>query len=305
MGAVTLNRIVLPQHKDQPLWMYVTPTDTENASVLEVSVDPRNGNVLDQRIPKGSFFHVIYELHTEWFIHRWGKAITGILALPTMLLMVTGLMAWWPRGRVRWKTRLSINRQSSRRMIFDLHGIVGAVFFLPQMALIISGFGLAFYLQFAALLQVGITGENIDPFPRPAISDKAHAPLQDYVQAVQTQMPDAYVERIDWPRRDGMPVVVRGKYPDDPFGRGEILFVMLDWETARILWTEDPRKPRIGLAIMAFTIPIHFGEWGGLPVQLFYAVLGLLLTSQVISGCWLWYQRKRSSRVKRESVPRT
>lgn len=292
MGDVSLKQIILPQRDDQPIWIYVADNVSPNSEVLEVSADPRDGSVLATRIPKGGFFHVVYELHTEWFIHRWGKSITGLLAIPTMLLMVTGLMAWWPRGSVRFKTRFTINRQSTRRMIFDTHGIIGAVTFIPQMLLIISGFGLAFYLQLAALLQTGITGQPIDPFPRPPISDKAHAPLQDYVQAVQTQMPDAYVERIDWPRRDGMPVVIRGKYPNDPFGRGEILFVMLDWETADIIWTEDPRKPRPGLAIMAFTIPIHFGEWGGLPVRLFYAVLGLLFASQALTGCWLWYQRK-------------
>jgi uncharacterized iron-regulated membrane protein len=292
LGDVALRQVILPEHDDQPIWLYVQGK-AKTDEVMEVSVDPRNGDVLGKRIPKGTFFHWVYELHTEWFVHRWGKVITGVLALPTMLLLVTGLMAWWPRGNVRWKTRFSINRQSRRRMVFDLHGLVGALFFAPQMLLVISGFALAFYLQLAAVLQVGITGKPIDPFPRPPISTQPALPMQDYVNAVATAMPDAYVERIDWPRRDGTPVVIRGKYPDAAFGRGEILFAMLDWETAQIIWVEDPHKPRIGLAIMAFSIPIHFGEWGGLPVRLFYAVLGLLLVLQAMTGGWLWYQRKR------------
>ena len=299
LGDAKLRQIILPDEPQKPLWIYVTGFKSDNHSddeATQVSIDPRDGKVLAHRIPKGQFFHWVYEMHTEWFIHGWGKYLSGLLALPTMLLLVTGLMAWWPRGKIPWSARLKIKRTSTRRMIFDMHGLAGASLFIPQMLLVISGFGLAFYLQFAALLELGITGKPIDPFPRPAISQQAHLPLQDYVAAVKTRTPDAYIERIDWPKRPGTPIVIRGKYPNDTFGRKEILFVMLDWETAKPIWIEDPRKPRIGLAIMAVTIPVHFGEWGGLPVRLFYAILGLILATQAITGCWLWYQRKFASR---------
>ena len=95
-----------------------------------------------ERLP---FFDTIFRLH-RWLMDSnpgngavfWGKVVVGTSTLVFVLILVTGLVIWWPRNRKMLKNRLCIVlRKGSNRFWYDLHVAGGfyALLFLLVMAL--------------------------------------------------------------------------------------------------------------------------------------------------------------------------
>ena len=95
-----------------------------------------------ERLP---FFDIIFRLH-RWLMDSnpgngavfWGKVVVGTSTLVFVLILVTGLVIWWPRNRKMLKNRLCIVlRKGSNRFWYDLHVAGGfyALLFLLVMAL--------------------------------------------------------------------------------------------------------------------------------------------------------------------------
>ena len=95
-----------------------------------------------ERLP---FFDTIFRLH-RWLMDSnpgngavfWGKVVVGTSTLVFVLILVTGLIIWWPRNRKMLKNRLRIVlRKGSNRFWYDLHVAGGfyALLFLLVMAL--------------------------------------------------------------------------------------------------------------------------------------------------------------------------
>ena len=95
-----------------------------------------------ERLP---FFDTIFRLH-RWLMDSnpgngavfWGKMVVGTSTLVFVLILVTGLVIWWPRNRKMLKNRLCIVlRKGSNRFWYDLHVAGGfyALLFLLVMAL--------------------------------------------------------------------------------------------------------------------------------------------------------------------------
>lgn len=68
----------------------------------------------------------VMKLH-RWLMddtRTWGKMLVGISTLFFIVSLISGLVVYWPR---KWrKSRLTIHRQKGvRRLMFDLHGVLG------------------------------------------------------------------------------------------------------------------------------------------------------------------------------------
>ena len=130
----------------------VIPEDPTEAWIVNLSQPKRAAVYVNQytgevtgkkeRLP---FFDTIFRLH-RWLMDSnpgngavfWGKVVVGTSTLVFVLILVTGLVIWWPRNRKMLKNRLCIVlRKGSNRFWYDLHVAGGfyALLFLLVMAL--------------------------------------------------------------------------------------------------------------------------------------------------------------------------
>lgn len=108
-------------------------------------VDAYSGEITGQyeRIP---FFAAMFKMH-RWMLGSarapdgsigWGKLIVGISTLVLVVVLISGVVVWWPRNKSAWKNRLSVNvKKGWRRFLYDLH-VAGGMYvlvFLLAMAL--------------------------------------------------------------------------------------------------------------------------------------------------------------------------
>lgn len=110
-----------------------------------IYVDAYSGEITGQyeRIP---FFAAMFKMH-RWMLGSarapdgsigWGKLIVGISTVVFVVVLISGVVVWWPRNKSAWKNRLSVNvKKGWRRFLYDLH-VAGGMYvlvFLLAMAL--------------------------------------------------------------------------------------------------------------------------------------------------------------------------
>ena len=109
-----------------------------------VYVNQYTGEILGpkERLP---FFAVVFRLH-RWLLDTnpddgaifWGRIIVGTSTLLFVVILLTGVVIWWPRNRKMLKNRLQIAvKKGKNRFWYDLHvaGGIYTVLFLLVMAL--------------------------------------------------------------------------------------------------------------------------------------------------------------------------
>ena len=73
--------------------------------------------------PVVAFVEWLVSLHDDLLVYPVGRRINGILGGLTLVVVISGMIIWWP-GRRRWKQSLYVPRNSPRK-IWHLHSAVG------------------------------------------------------------------------------------------------------------------------------------------------------------------------------------
>ena len=116
-----------------------------------VYVNQYTGEVIgkDERLP---FFKTIFRLH-RWLMDSnpgdgklfLGKIIVGASTLACVVILITGLVIWWPRNRKMLRNRLHIALKMGRnRFWYDLHVAGGFYALLLLLAMALTGLNWSF-----------------------------------------------------------------------------------------------------------------------------------------------------------------
>ena len=116
-----------------------------------VYVNQYTGEVMgkDERTP---FFQAVFRLH-RWLMDSnpgegklfWGKMIVGASTLAFVVILLTGLVIWWPRNRKMLKNRLQIAlRRGRNRFWYDLHVAGGFYALLLLLVMALTGLNWSF-----------------------------------------------------------------------------------------------------------------------------------------------------------------
>ena len=98
----------------------------------------------DERLP---FFQTVFRLH-RWLMDSnpgdgkvfWGKMIVGTSTLAFVVILITGLVIWWPRNRKMLKNRLQIVvKKGKNRFWHDLHVAGGFYAMLLLLVMALTG----------------------------------------------------------------------------------------------------------------------------------------------------------------------
>ena len=106
-------------------------------------------------------------IHDDFLLGHAGEIANGIGAGMILLIITTGLVLWWP-GMLHWRWGISLRRGVGwKRMVWDLHSMVGFWTFAATFVFALSGIYLCFpepFHAFADWLQPGSassTGERL------------------------------------------------------------------------------------------------------------------------------------------------
>jgi uncharacterized iron-regulated membrane protein len=287
---------------DEPqIYVWMAPSfarmKADRDAIHFIRFDARTAQVLETSKPTSeqpkTFMDVMLALHTDLFVDLPGELFLGLMALLFVIAIVSGVVLYGPFmkklpfGTVRAE-------RSTRLKWLDLHNLLGIV-------------------MLAWTLVVGITG----------VMNELSTPLFALWQQTEVKAMLASHESESVPKQDALPSVqaafetaqraVPGMavtsivFPGSPFGspyhyllwaRGSStltsqLFspVLVDALTGR--FTAVVNMPWY-LRALEVSRPLHFGDYGGLPLKILWALLDLITIVVLGSGLYLWVARRKT-----------
>lgn len=115
-----------------------------------VFMNPYTGEFLKHKNMNRDFFRFIINGHFYlWLPPHIGQPIVASATLVFLVMMITGLILWWPRSRGARKQRFTIKWTARwRRRNYDLHNVLG--FYMTWIAIFIALSGLVMGFQWFA-----------------------------------------------------------------------------------------------------------------------------------------------------------
>jgi uncharacterized iron-regulated membrane protein len=233
---------------------------------------------------------IILKLHTDMFAGQAGKLFLGAMGLLFAVAIVSGVVLYGPFTR---RLRFATIRQSSSRRVFwlDWHNLTGAMTIM--WALVVGLTGVINTWAELMLDQWKSTELAAMVAPYAGKPPPVHlASLDDVVGQAVKAAPGMQVAFIAFP---GTPFTSSHHFAafmrgDTPLTARLLKPVLLDGETAEMA---DSRALPFYLQALLVSQPLHFGDYGGMPLKIVWAALDLLTIIVLCSGFYLWWSRRR------------
>lgn len=279
---------------DDGLWFVtLTPTPAPTEDFKSVAVDARTGQVLAQPRFDEGFMWVMLKLHVDLFAGLPGKLFLGFMGLLLLVAIVSGVVLYAPFMR---KLDFGTVRRERRPRLkwLDLHNLLGIVtlvwaFTVGATGMINTWADLVIkywqYDQLSALLA---------PYKGQPETPKAErGSVQRSLEVALQRVPGMKVGFIAFPGTafsspHHNTVFLRG---NEPFTSRLLQPVLVDAKTNEV--TATPKLPWY-LAALLVSQPLHFGDYGGMPMQILWALLDIATIIVLGSGLYLWLKRGKA-----------
>ncbi|MBC9932385.1 PepSY domain-containing protein [Chitinophaga qingshengii] len=269
-----------------------------------VLVNPYNGAITGRINYKYNFFMIVKGIHWSLLLSTpYGQPIVGWSTVIFVILLITGLIMWWPKrwnkaGRdqsfkIKWKAGF-------KRVNYDLHNVLGFYSLLIALVLALTGMVWAFK-WFEKAVYVAAAGSATPPATTQVSSGPATAvasgnPLDIAFQTALPLLKDAtrvFVYPAAYPEGVHMIGGYRGK--DIYFGSDEYQF---DQYTGKMLGYSPYAKKNRGEKLLAMNYDIHVGAIGGLPGKMIAFIISFICGSLPVTGFYIWWGKQKKSKKK-------
>lgn len=292
-----VGRILVEPHPDRTVIVALKRSKKEK-DLLSVAVNPYTGQVVDSRIEQDSFFAVVIRLHRYLCMGDTGKVITGISCCSFLIIMLSGLVLWWPnrknrtqRFRVKWDA-------SFKRLNWDLHAVLG--FYILPFTFLIASTGLIWsYKWVNNLLFYAFDGKPQTKREAPANPTVAVAKQAVFFQKIYTEtnrlLPNTGLVTLTMPEKDSLAVTV-SKSNDEAAISNIVDFLYFDNKTGDLVKKRLYDDETKGFKARRVIFPIHTGSLLGWPTKIIALLAALTTASLPITGFMIWWGRTRKKK---------
>lgn len=266
-----------------------------------------------------AFFDFMQRLH-RWLLDSrddsggvfWGRTIVGISTIMFVLVLLSGVVIWWPRTARILRNSLKITTSKSRHLLWrSLHVAGGMYVLLLLLAMALTGLTWSFtwYSKgFNALFgvnEVQKSGAEVyaEQQAKDAVKAKEKTDKAGDKAGKDEKTADVYAE---W---QGVYDTLRArnvKFDNITVsdGTADVAFGGLGNQRAADKYTFNPADGRItsvslyadsdkSSKIRGWIMSVHMGNWGGLLTRILWFIAALFGATLPITGYYLWVRRLR------------
>jgi uncharacterized iron-regulated membrane protein len=266
------------------------------ANRLFVAVNPYTGKIIEAVPANERFFTVVLQLHRYLCMGDTGKVITGISCSIFVILIISGLVLWWPKRNNR-KQRFRVKWDASfKRLNWDLHAVFG--FYVNIVLLFISLTGLVWsYTWVNSLLFLTFNGSSK--------IEKMKAPKSEAVKGTNTAYFDQIYtvtnERLPYNgpvfiRFEGDSVAIAASKYDEKGSHTATDVLYFEAGTARFLKERLHKNESAGMRARRMVYPIHTGSIYGWPTRIIALIATLVAASLPVTGVIIYLGRKKKKK---------
>jgi len=262
-----------------------------------IYTDPYTGKVLGMYDEELDFFNIIKMLHWSLLLNApIGQQIIGWGTFIFVIMLITGIILWWPKNKAARKQRLWFQWKDTtkwRRKNYDLHNIFG--FYVATIALIVAFTGMVWaFTWFQSLVYVA-GSLSITP-PEQLVSQskiiktgKKDAAFDKALLAAMKKHSDAAGFSISKPADSIAPIdVYVGQYPDVYYVSHQMQF---DQYTGAFLAERTHDDKNFGEKLITANYDIHVGAILGFPGKILAFIASFISAMLPLTGFIIWYGR--------------
>lgn len=253
-------------------------------------LDSRTAEVLSEPPFRDTVMFFLYRLHVDMFAGLPGKLFLGFMGLLFVVAIVSGVVVYGPSMR---KLDFGTVRHHRIRAVrwLDLHNLLGiaitAWMFVVGLTGVINTWADLVIQHWRGTELVEMLGQHREK-QRPA----KLASLQEVVSVAREKLPEMTPSFVAFPgssyASNGHYVVfMQGK---TPLTSRLLTPVVVDAETGAFT---DTRDMPWYVTTLLVSQPLHFGDYGGMPLKILWAVLDVLTIIVLVTGLYLWMFRRR------------
>lgn len=317
MGGVKPNSIRYGQ-KDEAVT--VSNFNRKKGTSVVVFMNPYTGKVIHtekkNRKSNSDFFRFILNGHRAlWLPYPIGRPIVGAAVLIFVLLLVSGIILWWPKKWIRSIRDKSFKikwNASFKRKNYDLHNVLGFYTFLFLLIISLTGLVYSYKWYSKSLYWLSSGGKSMKEFKR-AVSDTT---------ATGTFKPgdiDQLYRKIVAADKTENILVSLPEKPSDAIGFVVYLKAGTLYKTNRYSFDQLSLKPitdgspfsgkytdaSAADKLRRMNYDLHIGAILGIPTKILAFLASLISASLPITGFIIWYGRKFKKKKKggKPSIP--
>ena len=295
-----------PDHLEE---LYVGVGKTPEAPLEDdtgIIVDSRTAKVLGTRkFGEGGIMDIVFKLHIDMFAGLPGKLFLGVMSALFLLAIVSGVVLYAPF--VRERSYGVVRRQRGSRLKWlDLHNVLGVSVALWMFVVGFTGMlntwadlllKLWQFQEVSAMTAEAAAGNReVGGRASPAYQGQPpSAPTASLESAVATARAAEPSMQFAFAAFPGTAFASPHHYI--VFMRGDKALtsrllkpVLIDARTGALT---DKRDMPWYVTALLVSQPLHFGDYGGLPLKIIWAILDVIAIIVLVSGVYLWWKRRK------------
>lgn len=271
-----------------------TSVSAGESDVLIAPFDSRTGERLLAPAKNEGVMAFILDLHASMLMGLPGTLSLGLMGVIFFISIISGVVVYAPYiKRLSFATVRKNKDKNIKRL--DTHNMIGIITISWVSIVTISGIILTLVTPLTAIWQnnelakIKAQYENV-------------APLQQYVLPdivlanVLKKVPDANIAFMSWP---GSPYATPYHYTvgwkgNTPLTEHLLKVALIDASTGEI---SSMRETPWYLDMINISVPLHFGDYGGLPLKILWAILNIMAIVLLWTGLLLWLKKHKKLKV--------
>lgn len=284
-----------------PSWQALKDEETHPGLHVShwIKFDARTANVVEQSPPADkpkTWIEIVLEtcmtLHMNLFAGLPGALFMGAIGLLFVASLVSGTVLYG-----RFMKRLpfgSVRRDRAARLTWlDLHNLLGAATLVWALVVGLTGFVNELQTPLFGLWRITDVRQILKPYASLPVASQAHlSSVQAAFDTAAKAAPGNVVTGLSFPGSDFSSPVhyllwTKGATPL----RGHLFTpVLIDARTGAL--TGAYPMPWY-LRFLEISRPLHFGDYGGMPLKILWALLDLVVIAVLVSGVVLWAGKRK------------
>ncbi len=285
---------------DQPSMTITTgPRPDAPASAMTIqSFDRSTGELIgavseDSVSGVGAVMHFLLELHTDMFLGLPGMLFLGVMGLSFIAALVSGVVLYAPFMRKLDFGTLR-TRRSARAKWLDHHNLLGIAALAWMLVVGVTGVINAFAVPIEKAWKANeLAAMTREYAGRAALDPARYGSLDTAMAAARAALPGNNPQFIAFPggtfsSNHHYAIFFQG---DTPLTERLLTPALVDAETGA--FTAARPMPWYYQAL-SLSRPLHFGDYGGLPLKLLWAALTLFTIHVLGTGLYLWLAKRKA-----------
>ena len=305
----TLHSVIYGGKKDAAQMVFFS-TDPEYYYII--FMDPYTGKVLKLKNMDHDFFRITINGHFYlWLPPSIGQPIIASATLIFVVMMISGLILWWPRNKAAKKQRFKIKWSARwRRRNYDLHNVLG--FYMTWVSLFVAATGLVWGFQWFAKTIYWTTsgGKTMTDYYEPVSVQPVAATVllspEDKVwEMMNADYKNAETIEVHYATNDSS-VIVAGGNPDAST-YWKIDYRYFDQYTFKELPVTHLygryETSSVADKIARMNYDVHTGQILGLPGKILAFFASLIAASLPVTGFYIWWGKKKKRKKNSNFIP--